>query len=131
MSEPSAKTCRHGVAHDGICFSCSQLDLHKVQAVAQEPAKVAEPVEEIKSKALSVYARRFPVTQADADRGYVEIDVYRIQVQFNMTDPCLLHAHKKIMCPGVRSGGKSVEKDIKEARYSLERWCQMRDEERK
>lgn len=83
----------------------------------------------IQEKAVSTYARRVPVSKEDAERGYVVIDVYRVQLAFAMTDPCLIHAMKKILCPGVRSGGKSVAQDIQEAAYSLQRWAEMRAEE--
>ena len=43
MSEPSAKTCRHGVAVGGICFTCNQMDLQNVTEKVPEPAK-ADPV---------------------------------------------------------------------------------------
>lgn len=75
----------------------------------------------IEAAALSVYMKSVP--KADA------VDVYRVQLAFGVTDPCLQHALKKILCPGQRKAGKTARQDIEEAIYSLQRWCEMRDEE--
>lgn len=58
------------------------------------------------------------------------IDVYRVLCLFNVTDPCLQHAAKKILCAGMR-GGKSLEQDIREAIDSLDRALEMIDEDSK
>ena len=57
-----------------------------------------------------------------------EIDVYRVCDLFDVRDPCLMHALKKILLPGCR-GSKSVRQDVQEAIDTLERWKQMRKEE--
>ena len=57
------------------------------------------------------------------------IDVYRVLVAFGVTDPCLQHAIKKLLCAGQRRGGKTLEQDVEEARWSLNRWFEMRAEE--
>ncbi len=56
-----------------------------------------------------------------------EVDVYAVHHLFNLTDPsgCLHHSSKKILLSGVRTGGKSAYKDIKEARDTLTRWLQL------
>lgn len=58
---------------------------------------------------------------------FTEIDVYATHHLFNLQDPsgCLHHASKKILLSGVRTGGKSAFKDIKEARDTLTRWLQL------
>ena len=56
------------------------------------------------------------------------VDVYRVLKLFHVTDPCLQHAVKKILCAGAR-GMKEVDKDINEAVASLMRWQEMRDED--
>lgn len=56
------------------------------------------------------------------------VDVYRVLHAFDVTDPCLQHAAKKIMCAGGR-GAKDAKKDIEEAIDSLVRWLEMRREE--
>lgn len=52
------------------------------------------------------------------------IDVYRVLDLFNVTNPCLQHAAKKILCAGAR-GNKDFEKDVREAVDSLNRALQM------
>lgn len=58
------------------------------------------------------------------------IDVYRVITLWNVTDPCIQHALKKLLVAGGRGAGKSVDKDIQEAIDSLERWKEMRVEDR-
>lgn len=55
------------------------------------------------------------------------IDVYRVLDLFAVTDPCLQHAAKKILCAGQR-GAKDVGKDIQEAIDTLTRWQVMQHE---
>lgn len=57
------------------------------------------------------------------------IDVYRVLTLFNVTDPCIQHAVKKLLVAGGRGAGKDIERDIKEAIDSLLRWTQMRGED--
>jgi hypothetical protein len=58
------------------------------------------------------------------------IDVYRVLNLFEVTDPCVQHAVKKLLCAGKR-GGKSKEQDIREAVDSLNRALQMIAEDSK
>lgn len=57
------------------------------------------------------------------------IDVYRVLQLFNVTDPCIQHAVKKLLVAGGRGAGKDISKDVKEAADSLVRWQEMRSEE--
>jgi hypothetical protein len=57
------------------------------------------------------------------------VDVYRVVSLFNVTDPCLQHAIKKLLVAGGRGAGKDISQDIKEAIDSLRRWQEMRAEE--
>lgn len=61
--------------------------------------------------------------------GFAAIDIYRVLLIFDVTDPCLQHAAKKVLCAGMR-GSKDAGKDIAEAIVSLQRWQEMRAEER-
>ena len=58
-----------------------------------------------------------------------EIDIYRVLSLFNVTDPALAHAIKKLVVPGMRGGGKTTRKDIEEARDTLVRKLEMMDED--
>lgn len=57
------------------------------------------------------------------------IDVYRVLKLFDVTDPCLQHAIKKLLVAGGR-GAKNAERDVTEAIESLRRWKVMHDEDR-
>lgn len=56
-----------------------------------------------------------------------EVDVYAVHHLFQLQDysGALHHSSKKILLSGVRTGGKSAYKDIKEARDTLTRWLQL------
>lgn len=57
-----------------------------------------------------------------------QVDVYRVLELFEVTDPCIQHAVKKLLVAGGR-GAKSVDKDVQEAIDTLERWQEMRKED--
>jgi len=57
------------------------------------------------------------------------IDVYRVLHIFNVTDPCIQHAVKKLLVAGGRGAGKDVSKDVQEAIDSLQRFQEMRTED--
>lgn len=56
------------------------------------------------------------------------IDIYRILSLYDVRDPCLQHAIKKLLVAGGR-GTKDSDKDIQEAIDSLLRWQEMRVED--
>ena len=58
-----------------------------------------------------------------------EVDVYRVLLLFNVTDPALQHAIKKLLVAGGRGGGKDISRDVQEVSDALERWQEMRKEE--
>ncbi len=59
-----------------------------------------------------------------------DVDVYRVLTLFAVTDPCIQHAVKKLLVAGGRGAGKDITRDIQEAIDSLERWKEMRVEDR-
>lgn len=61
--------------------------------------------------------------------GVQYIDVYRVLDLFEVADPAIQHAVKKLLVAGGR-GHKNLEKDVKEAIVSLNRRVQMWEEER-
>ena len=61
---------------------------------------------------------------------YDTLDVYRVISIFGVSDPCIQHALKKMLCSGVR-GHKDQSKDIQDVIDTLERWKQMREEDDK
>lgn len=56
------------------------------------------------------------------------VDVYRVLDLYEVTDPCLQHAIKKLLCAGGR-GAKDMEQDVQEAIDTLERYKAMRAED--
>ena len=58
------------------------------------------------------------------------IDVYRVLDLFNVVNPCIQHAIKKLLCSGAR-GVKDERKDIEEAVSSLVRCLEMQTEDEK
>lgn len=57
------------------------------------------------------------------------IDVYRVLQLFEVTDPCIQHAIKKLLVAGGRGAGKDTERDYREAVDSINRALQMRSED--
>lgn len=53
-----------------------------------------------------------------------ELDVYRVLDLFEVVNPCIQHATKKLLCAGSR-GAKDYEKDLREAVDSIHRALQM------
>lgn len=58
-----------------------------------------------------------------------QIDVYRVLELFNVNNPSIAHAVKKLLVAGGRGAGKDINKDIQEAIDSLVRWQEMRKED--
>lgn len=61
--------------------------------------------------------------------GYDYVDVYRTIKMFDVTDPCLQHAVKKLLVTGGR-GFKDIETDVQDVIDTLERWKEMFNEDR-
>lgn len=59
---------------------------------------------------------------------YEYVDVYRVLELFEVSNPELAHAIKKLLVAGGR-GHKNITKDVQEAIDSLERWKEMRQED--
>lgn len=78
---------------------------------------------------LSDLAKKYPAYHKDVS-DVSSLDVYHVHKLFNIQDPsgCIQHASKKLLLSGVRTGGKSVRKDIQEARDTLQRWLDLNPE---
>lgn len=59
---------------------------------------------------------------------YNKLDIYRILKLYDVSDPCLQHAIKKLLCAGKR-GVKNQIQDINEAILSLKRFVEMQGED--
>lgn len=58
-----------------------------------------------------------------------DLDVYRVLKLFNVTDPCIAHAVKKLLVAGGRGAGKDIRQDLREAADSVERCLEMIEED--
>ncbi len=56
------------------------------------------------------------------------VDPYRILRLYNIVDPCLQHAIKKLLRAG--RGTKPIDEDVGEAINTLLRWSELREEDR-
>ena len=54
-----------------------------------------------------------------------QIDVYDVLTLFDVTNPALQHAIKKLLCPGQRTVAKDKIQDLREAILSIERAIEM------
>ena len=59
---------------------------------------------------------------------YNKLDIYRILKLYEVSDPCLQHSIKKLLCAGNR-GVKNQTQDINEAIQSLKRVLEMQGED--
>lgn len=73
---------------------------------------------------------KYPKYYKAIPEGMKEIDVYGVHRLFNIQDPsgAIQHASKKLLLSGIRTGGKSMYQDIKEARDTLNRWLELHPE---
>lgn len=58
-----------------------------------------------------------------------EVDVYRTLKLFDVTDPAIAHAIKKLLVAGGRGAGKNIHMDVQEAIDTLTRWKEMQRED--
>jgi len=56
------------------------------------------------------------------------VDVYRVLDLFGVSNPCIQHAIKKLLCAGTR-GVKDTQQDVQEAITSLLRYLEMKTED--
>lgn len=105
---------------EDFCGHC----MHILDAATRRALSRSSAGEEVES-----LDQKYPAYYKDVSH-LNEIDVYAIHHIFNIQDPsgALQHASKKILLSGVRTGGKSAFKDIKEARDTLTRWLHLNPE---
>ena len=98
---------RESEENEDYCVNC------KVIGVNKKPEKIS----------LSTVYPKYYKAVGDLE----EIDVYAVHQLFDIQDPsgAIQHASKKLLLSGVRTGGKSIYKDIKEARDTLSRWLEL------
>lgn len=69
-------------------------------------------------------AKKYPAYWKPLPKHWEALDVYRVCAMFPVSDNSgrIHHALKKLLVPGVRTGGKSMHKDIREAVVTLNAW---------
>ena len=85
----------------------SHYDNHRVNPPSPTPP----------TQPLNKYHRK--VNQRAIDNGLV-MDVYDLDVMWPDPNTAVIHARKKLMALGMRSGGKTRKRDIEEAIWSLQ-----------
>ena len=91
---------------------CSVIDDCYAQRAKEESARIEEQSER-------TYPHYFKdVSDVDA------IDLYHVARLYDITDPALFHAFKKIACAGKR-GAKNQAQDVQEAIDALKRWQEL------
>lgn len=92
--------------------------------VASEPPADADRSDASLADKYPKYYKRIP-------EDWKVIDVYGVHHLFpikNDDSGCIRHSSKKLLLPGVRTGGKSFYKEIVEARDTLNRWLELNKE---
>jgi hypothetical protein len=106
-----------------LCNNCAQKLVNTPQVPFKEfKAKVPE----LSTVSLAAkYPKYYKPTQ-----GMTEVDVYAVLKIFDIQDPsgAIHHAAKKLLLSGVRTGGKTKQQDITEARDTLNRWLELNKE---
>lgn len=70
------------------------------------------------SPSSSPYIKQLP-------KDLQQIDVYDVLTLFDVTNPAIQHAIKKLLCPGQRTQAKDKIQDLREAILSIERALEM------
>ena len=120
---------REAVPQHDFCGTCLALGPYKGNDPFSFEAQRIYAQEQATKAVEPSMAQKYP--QYYKDVGYLsEVDVYAIHKLFDIQDPsgCIQHASKKLLLSGVRTGGKSVYKDITEARDTINRWLQLNPE---
>lgn len=132
-------TClNQAIVGQAQCFDCQTLKTtHPViigLGLGMDPAAAAKEQQRLdpsrgraSDRSLdNLYPKYYKVIPSD----WKVIDVYGVCKLFPVADDsgCINHATKKLLVPGVRTGGKTMYQDVKEARDSLNRWLQLNPE---
>lgn len=122
-----------------VCFNCDRDSLYiagKKSFVGDSPMTIGRPIgpvdnytERNRAGDRSM-AELYPKYYKAIPAGWKTIDVYGVCKLFPVADDtgCINHARKKLLVPGVRTGGKTMRDDIREARDTLNRWLQLNPE---
>lgn len=115
------KLCPYDHLPNRTCLVCRHLETATYQGAEQ--AREPDPL--TTDTALPM-AERYPKYFKAIPANWAVLDTYRIAKLFPVEDVSgmILHARKKLLVPGVRTGGKSMRHDVIEARDTLNRWLE-------
>lgn len=134
ISDCASKSCRNKATHGKMfCDPCSQqlqADTKRQTVTATNTAKMPEtPTDDSHTRRSNdvKMSFRYPKYYKEVPAGVTELDIYMVCHIFQVQDysGALHHAIKKLLLPGVRTGGKSRRDDVKEARDTLNRWLEI------
>lgn len=112
-----------------VCFNCDRTLTGMVGAA--RPSSLGQGINDPERHRASdrSLAQQYPQYYKPVGK-LTELDVYAVCQMFPVDDAsgAINHARKKLLIPGVRSGGKTMHKDIREARDTLNRWLQLNPE---
>lgn len=125
------------------CPTCIVFDYKGKRPSAEEQQKAADAsrdIQELDSGIVTItlgrraedtpMSEKYPKYYKRLPEGVTEADTYLVNKLFPVADDsgCIIHARKKLLVPGSRTGGKSFYEDIKEARDTLTRWMELHPE---
>lgn len=85
--------------------------------------------EELDNKSKQTHQEQYSKYFIDVSK-YDKIDIYRyLELLSGNRGHAIEHAIKKLVLTGVRTGGKDFIMDVTEARNTLNRWLEMREED--
>lgn len=105
-------------------------DLHKMielfNKCGEAGITVDQAIDRASREVLNIPTNQplFPHYYRAVPRNTTHVDVYWILKAWEVADPCVQHAIKKLLCAGAR-GAKSKDKDLKEARDSITRAIEL------
>lgn len=105
---------------NGLVIPCHEFEKEMPQFRAQYQHAVEVPVD-----TGAELAKRFPKYWKSLPKHWAAIDTYRVNELFPIIGDDsgrLLHARKKLLVPGMRTGGKSLFTDVSEAYATLGAW---------
>jgi hypothetical protein len=121
-----------------IYESCESGEIYARQIDNFESFDLVKNMEESSGSNSNFYSPDIKI-QADAGHAHYykdvshlqKVDIYRILELYNVTNPCVQHAVKKLLCAGGR-GAKGTDRDLIEAIDSITRALDMiAEDERK
>lgn len=122
----------HNEIHGGKEPTTSMTQRPKLEDLVREASKGSpEPAKEERRRTDRrddvPMSQKYPKYYKAIPEGVTEIDTYLVNQLFPVTDDtgCILHARKKLLVPGTRTGGKTFYDDVREARDTLTRWLDL------